>query len=94
MKYRKKPVVVEAFRIGFEPIPEWFLNASLLGTSICGIYTTFSFNGEVDVVFVTLEGEMHAHRGDYIIKGVNSEIYPCKADIFEKTYERLYDDGE
>lgn len=36
----------------------------------------------------TLEGEMNANLGDYIIKGINGELYPCKPDIFDKTYER------
>ena len=37
----------------------------------------------------TLEGEMRANRGDWIIKGIYNEIYPCKKDIFEKTYEKV-----
>lgn len=57
MKYRKKPVVIEA-------------------------YVT---NEPVDIE--TLEGTMHANPGDYIITGVNGEQYPCKPDIFAKTYE-------
>lgn len=40
------------------------------------------------VVIKTLEGNMIANAGDYIIKGVNGELYPCKPDIFQKTYER------
>ena len=47
------------------------------------------------VVFIrTLEGDMKISNGDYIIKGVNGEFYPCKPDIFEKTYERVDDDGK
>ncbi|WP_288946829.1 hypothetical protein [uncultured Megasphaera sp.] len=42
---------------------------------------------DVDVVIETLEGPLHASPGDYIITGVNGEQYPCKPDIFEKTYE-------
>ena len=56
-KYRKKPVVIEAYQ------------------------TT----REMDIP--TLEGVMHASIGDFIITGVNGEMYPCKPDIFEKTYE-------
>lgn len=42
----------------------------------------------------TLEGIMKASVGDYIIKGVNGEFYPCKPDIFEKTYERVIDEAD
>lgn len=42
-----------------------------------------------DVIIATLEGAMHASVGDWIIKGVNGEFYPCKPDIFAKTYEVL-----
>lgn len=42
----------------------------------------------------TLEGTMKASVGDYIIKGVNGEFYPCKPDIFEKTYERVIDETD
>lgn len=41
------------------------------------------------ITIKTLEGEMEASYGDYIIKGVNGEFYPCKPDIFEKTYEKV-----
>lgn len=58
-KYRKKPVVVDAFVT------------------------------EERTVIHTLEGDMVANPGDYIITGVNGEKYPCKPDIFEKTYERV-----
>ena len=43
---------------------------------------------QYDLSIQTLEGTMQASRGDYIIKGVNGEFYPCKPDIFEKTYEK------
>ena len=79
MKYRKKPVVIEAFRYGHDKLPIWFDKTMICGTK----------------VFIdTLEGRMVGNYGDYIIKGVNGEIYPCKPDIFEKTYERVEDDGK
>lgn len=91
MKARKKPVVVEVVKFeGFRSVtgqaifsdrPEWLNNA--LGKTVL-------FFGEVDTVtIVTLEGDMIAAVGDYIIKGVNGELYPCKPDIFEKTYDIL-----
>lgn len=80
MKYRKKPVVVEAFKYGYENTPEWFRNTEIveLGVRYCSIKT--------------LEGVMTAHVGDYIIKGIKGEIYPCKSDIFEATYEGVMSD--
>jgi len=47
---------------------------------------------KIYAVIYTLEGTMTADYGDYIIQGVNGEIYPCKPDIFEQTYEKLEDD--
>lgn len=78
MSYRKKPVVIEAFRLGFECIPDWFMQK--LVNREAHVY------GE-EAEIITLEGVMHANFGDFIIKGVKGEIYPCKADIFYSTYE-------
>lgn len=78
MKYRKKPIEIEAIQyIGtgesFEAIDE-FADGCL--------YV------EDDKPFIkTLEGNMFVSVNDYVIKGVNGEFYPCKPDIFEKTYE-------
>lgn len=77
MRYRKKPVVIEAWRVGsFEERPEWLVNAD-------GVYGP----GDTYLQIQTLEGTMHAARGDWIIRGVAGELYPCKPDIFEATYE-------
>lgn len=83
-KYRKKPVVIEAFqleKLGQE-YPDWFTKARGAGF-ITMIPTGF--------VISTLEGEMAANLGDYVIQGVKGEIYPCKPDIFEATYEEVDD---
>lgn len=48
-----------------------------------------AFQTEQDMIIKTLEGEMRAQKGDWIITGVNGEQYPCKPDIFDKTYERV-----
>lgn len=80
MKYIKKPIEVEAFRLGFDEVPEWFTNHTDI------VY----FNQIEGIVFCTirtLKGDMHGSNGDYIIKGICGEIYPCKANIFESTYE-------
>jgi len=82
-KYRKKPVVIEAMQLeqnSFEQIIEWIGDENLAdGTS----------SNEVVIEIVTLEGNHHARVGDWIIKGVAGEFYPCKPDIFEETYEKV-----
>jgi hypothetical protein len=85
MKYRKKPVVIEARQLTEETIIDiigWITEHQSLEVAI---------NSETDIVnglFIeTLEGTMLASFGDFIIRGVNGEFYPCKPDIFEKTYE-------
>lgn len=84
MKYRKKPVIIEAFRMGVDYIPDWFMD------KVTSNEIKLSRNlNETYCYIKTLEGTMKADYGDYIIRGVNGEIYPCKPDIFEKTYERV-----
>ena len=86
-KFRKKPVVVEAFRLnerGFIA-EDWFWDAVTRNDIITHCFGKH----EPDPAWCeikTLEGTMIANAGDYIIKGVNGEIYPCKADIFQQTY--------
>ena len=86
-KYRKKPVEVQAVTfIGFgEPHfssrPQWLRDAIYRDERI----RFFGPEGKLEIV--TLEGIMLASPGDYIIRGVQGELYPCKPDIFEATYE-------
>ena len=88
MKYRKKPVVIEAFKLNSRGLigEEWFWDAVSENRII-----TYNFgkNYPQDAwcEIKTLEGIMVAKTGDYIIRGVEGEIYPCKPDIFEKTYD-------
>lgn len=90
MKYRKKPVVVEAV--------QWTGDIESLGEIEKLQGFSFSKDEIVDIVrsdeirIRTLEGEMTASLGDYIIRGVHGEIYPCKPDIFEETYEMAEDE--
>lgn len=87
MKYRKKPVAIEAFKYdgdlkgtdGKYYVPDWAVKAFENGI------IHLSENDEFEIR--TLEGNMKASIGDYIIRGVYGEIYPCKSDIFESTYE-------
>lgn len=85
MKYRKKPVVIEAV--------QWTGDNQKEIEAFCGAGVMFGTIYEPDPVCVacipTLEGKMYARPGDYIIKGVNGECYPCKPDVFAKTYERV-----
>ncbi len=88
-KYRKKPVVIEAFNWTGDQYqtedPEWACEAIRSGI------LSFQNEGtpEVTLQITTLEGTMTAMRGDWIIKGVKGEFYPCKPDIFEATYEEV-----
>ena len=81
MKYRKKPVVIDAFRLGIDYIPDWFMDKVTTDEII------LLSGGRAHIN--TLEGIMQAEKGDFIIKGVHGECYPCKPDIFEKTYEAV-----
>lgn len=88
MKYRKKPVVIEAFRwtggIDQKEDPEWIVDAIRNGTVFFGEKA----DGARDMFIETLEGTHKALPGDYIVRGVKGELYPCKPDIFEATYEK------
>jgi len=74
-KYRKRPVVIEAIQFtgNFGEIE-----------AFCG---GDAENRGGELIVATAEGPLHASRGDWIIKGVKGEFYPCKPDIFEATYE-------
>ncbi|WP_019419040.1 hypothetical protein [Paenibacillus sp. OSY-SE] len=79
-KYRKKPVVIEAIQFNKGVTPDMIREA--LG---CNPVTPEMPRFYID----TLEGRMEVTLGDWIIKGINGEFYPCKPDIFEKTYEPI-----
>ena len=88
MRFRKKPIVIEAvqwhgkYTDGTE-WPDWFRLAIDTGL----LFTTPLTHPKLTVK--TLEGYMEASVGDWIIQGVKKEIYPCKPDIFEATYEAV-----
>ena len=79
MKFRKKPVVIEAVQFDGE-------NSQEISTFMSCQFPAME-NGKM--LIGTLEGVMSADVGDWIIKGVSGEFYPCKPDIFEKTYEKV-----
>lgn len=86
MKYRKLPVVIEAFQWNGQhqkEYPDWLWEAVKCGK----VY--FENTDPVTMIVKTLEGDHTAKLGDYIIQGIKGELYPCKPDIFEKTYEAV-----
>lgn len=95
MFYKKKPVVIEAIQVRFpdgnkdniihdEPRPSWLDDAIF----DCVVFFDFCCN---EWKIATLEGDHIVSDRDYIIKGVKGELYPCKPDIFEETYEVIAD---
>lgn len=87
MKYRKRPVEIDAIQFldnrSAERIMQWAGTPPVSGTFDPGTGVC------IGLLIETLEGTMLASPGDYIIKGVDGEYYPCKPHIFEQTYERL-----
>lgn len=86
MKYRNKPVVIEAFQLGKDEFPEWAWERR-------NVDMTIIFGDKPELLINTLEGIMTAHVGDYVIKGIKGELYPCRADIFEETYEPVTEEA-
>ena len=84
MKYRKKPVEIDAVQWVSDNIEQVY---EMLGDNL--IINTDKDKDEVKHFINTLEGKMEMSWGDYIIKGVKGEFYPCKPDIFELTYEKI-----
>lgn len=93
MKYRKLPIIIEAFQYdgdlkrsdGNYYVPQWAIKAFENGVMFYE-----SINDTLppcDLFIKTLEGNMLVGVGDFVIRGVNGELYPCKSDIFKKTYE-------
>lgn len=85
-KYRKKPIVIEAVQVS----RKYFSNALVFIGANVGQYNTGEFAEDGCYIEIpTLEGTMTADEGDWIIKGVKGEFYPCKPGIFEATYEKV-----
>ncbi len=97
--YRKKPVIVEAMQLRWDTWND-LCDFAPVGKGRCfGVYVNpddsgdwsneirFGGDDKIGMIISTLEGDMLANDGDYIIKGIHGEFYPCKPDIFEETYE-------
>lgn len=88
-RFRKKPVIIEAVRFINEPTeiegeePAWYRHARATDRSELGSIAWMDGH----LYILTLEGEHRANPGDWIIRGVKGELYPCKPDIFAATYE-------
>lgn len=88
-KYRKKPVVIDAWETS-ELLRCARETWSELPETIMAIYETGGVVFETNAISIkTLEGTMRADKGDWVIKGVKGEFYPCKPDIFAATYEAV-----
>lgn len=86
MQYRKKPVVIEAIQLGASPDE---LDAALMFCA-CAVEVVHDAETQSHAIAIdTLEGRMLARLGDWIIRGVKNELYPCKPDIFAATYEAV-----
>lgn len=88
MKYRKKPVVIEAVQLlkaGEEPTAAWMESFHAFMEKCAD----WSSDRDEGIAIRTLEGTMRADPGDWIIRGVKGEYYPCKPDIFAATYEAV-----
>lgn len=91
MKYRKKPVVIEAVQLLWE---NWGEICDFAGVGNLSDGKPEGFNPDKDpnkigLHIPTIEGVLTASEGDWIIKGVKGELYPCKPDIFQATYEEV-----
>ena len=96
-RYRKKPVEVDAVQWdgtaeGATPIIDWILGSGHTATYRCSNpdrCATTDGDTPHDIQIHTLEGDMAASLNDWIIRGVQGEFYPCKPDIFAKTYDAI-----
>ena len=84
MKYRKKPVIVEAFQFGADDMPNWFLSDERV------VWGNKEGKTPLFCIIKTSSGLVTGDCGDYVIKGIDEEIYICKAEAFVMTHERAY----
>lgn len=88
-QYRKKPVVIEAWQVNSK---NYYEVAKWCGGETQDISPSGTIYAPGVLLIHTLEGDHWASDGDYIMKGVKGEFYPCKPDIFEMTYEEVSND--
>lgn len=85
-KYRKKPVIIDAVRL---PEKGNYDLDEFQQFVVDHRFINFESGRNEELIIHTLEGDMTAQPGDWIIRGVKGEFYPCKPDIFEATYEKV-----
>jgi hypothetical protein len=88
-QYRKKPIVIEAELFDGSAASAQAIIAWAGGYGVHLVERVHGIDPLADLAMLTLEGVMTASPGDYVIRGVQGEFYPCKADIFAQTYERV-----
>lgn len=89
-KFQKKPIQIEAIKwTGNLDEAKEFLGEPWNFNKQCGIIWGYAEKYSEDLIINTLEGNMRVLIGDWIIKGIKGEFYPCKPDIFELTYEEV-----
>lgn len=92
-KFRKKPVVIEAVQFNglddYMAICDWAKPHLEAAGNTPSLEELFRFETGPIMLVRTIEGTMAANQGDWIIRGVKGEFYPCKPDIFEATYEAV-----
>lgn len=88
-KYRKKPVEIEAVQLHhyYDPRTAQLVSNFAEVAKICGGQVIYPGDGKPSLLIPTLEGEMRAALGDWVIRGVKGEFYPCKPEIFMLTYD-------
>lgn len=92
-KYRKKPVVIDAIQLDAQSMGPLMEQMKKEGHEV-RTHSEPPMRAITGMVIKTLEGEMIASFGDYIIKGIQGEFYPCKPDIFVNSYEEVIPNGE
>ena len=93
MNYKKIPVVVEAFKIGIDNMPDWFFDEvvkkNIILKSKYSKLDPFEFDDSIYCEIKNPKGNATGNNGDYIIKDEKGDFYPCKPDIFELTYDKI-----
>ena len=93
-KFKKKPIIIEAFRWtgGSDQTedPTWICEAIKAGK----VWFEYKGTSKVNLHINTLEGILKANQGDYIIQGIQGELYPCKPDIFKETYTEIFEEED
>lgn len=84
MVYKIKPIEVDAFRLGIDYIPDWFMDGMIHNEIILRSASRYDISAEIETLF----GVIYVSHGDYVIRGINGEIAACKADTFEMIFKK------